>query len=422
MSDSTHDRSSTPRDSKPRGTPAAKGAPEHAQPKGSDATHKPPGLPGLPEFAGAATPIPGALTPHLKRLVAGATLSEEESAAAFETIASGHASEPEIGALLALLATRVPTADELAGAVRVMRARVHRIPTTIAPEQILDTAGTGGAPKTFNVSTAAAIVAASLGAKVAKHGNRSRTGRGSAEILAAIGVNVDAPPEAQARSLEGCGICFAFAVHHHPAAKHALGARKALGIPTIFNLVGPLVNPAGAQRQIVGVYDASLLEPMANALARLGSIRALVLHSDDGLDELSIAAPSRVLEVRGGRVSEWRVDAASIVPADATTRTAPAGGAAAAGATGDSGIAPQSLDAAARLFLAVIRGEERGDARRMVLLNAAAALMAADLAATLAEGVAAAAGAIDFGDAWRTLEQLVEYSGGSLRLDRSDRA
>lgn len=367
-----------------------------------------PSLPGPPEFASAAAPVPGALTPQLKRLVSGETLSEDESAAAFETIAAGRASEPEIGALLALLATRVPTADELAGAVRVMRARVERIPCKARAEEILDTAGTGGAPKTFNVSTAAAIVAASLGAKVAKHGNRSRTGRGSAEILAAIGVNVDATPPMQAASLDACGICFAFAVHHHPAAKHALGARKALGIPTIFNLVGPLVNPAGAMRQIVGVYHARLMEPIAQALAKLGSHRALVLHSDDGLDELSIHAPSRVLEVRNGAVSEWRVDPATLVPPtnEPSTRT----------------ISPQSLPEAARLFLAVLRGEERGDARRMVLLNAAAAILAADRVKSLEEGVAAAAGAIDFGDAWRTLEQLVERSGGRLRVDHDSGA
>jgi len=377
------------------------------------------GLPGPPEFAAPAKPDPGALTPFLARLVSGATLTEDESATAFETIASGRATEPEIGALLALLATRVPTAEELAGAVRVMRARVERIPTRVPPEEILDTAGTGGAPKTFNVSTAAAIVAASLGARVAKHGNRSRTGRGSAEVLAAVGVDVDAPREVQARSLDECNICFAFAVHHHPAARHALGARKALGIPTIFNLFGPLVNPAGARRQIIGVYHGRLMEPMAQALARLGSRRALVLHSDDGLDELSIHAPSRVLEVDEGRIREWRVDPAKLVPAtDAGAASGARRGRAveASGAAppASASIQPSSLRDAATLFLSVLRGTERGDARRMVLLNAAAALLAADRAKSLEEGVAAAAGAIDFGDAWKTLEALAEMSGGRL--------
>lgn len=356
-------------------------------------------LPGPPEFAAPTRPDPGALTPHLVKLVAGATLSEEESAAAFEVIASGRASEPEIGALLALLATRVPTAEELAGAVRVMRSHVDRIPTRIPPDQILDTAGTGGAPKTFNVSTAAAIVAASLGARVAKHGNRSRTGRGSAEVLAAIGVSIDASRDAQVRSLESCNICFAFAVHHHPAAKHALSARKALGVPTIFNLIGPLVNPAGAQRQVIGVYHPRLMEPMARALLRLGSRRALVLHSNDGLDELSVMAPSRVMEVHDARISEWVVDPAKLVPP----------------AEDESALVlPKSLSEAAALFLGVLRGEERGAARRMVLLNAAAALLAADKARSMEDGVAAAATAIDFGDAWKTLEALAESTGGRL--------
>jgi len=368
-------------------------------------------LPGPPEFATVAKPEPGALTPYLATLVGGATLTEQESASAFEVIASGRASEPEIGALLALLATRVPTADELAGAVRVMRARVERIPTRVPAADILDTAGTGGAPKTFNVSTAAAIVAASLGARVVKHGNRSRTGRGSAEVLAAVGVNVDASREVQASALERCGICFAFAVHHHPAAKHALGARKALGIPTIFNLVGPLVNPAGAQRQVIGVYHGRLIQPMAEALARLGSRRALVLHSDDGLDELSVHAPSRVVEVNQGRISEWRVDPARLVPATGATN--------ATSATGDhdtngASIRPQTLAEAASLFLRVLHGDERGEARRMVLLNAAAALLVADRVTSLEEGVASAATALDFGDAWKTLEALAEATGGRL--------
>jgi len=377
-------------------------------------------LPGPPEFAaaraastgepagssakgaGAAPASPGTAGPlaaALAELVRGRTLAESAAASAFEAIADGRASEPEIGALLALLATRVPTAEELAGAVRVMRSRVRSIPTSVPAHEILDTAGTGGAPKRFNASTAAAIVAASLGAKVAKHGNRSRTGRGSAEVLAALGVNVDADPAAQARSIDRCGICFAFAIHHHPAAKHALAARRALPIPTIFNLVGPLVNPAGAMRQVVGVYHASLLRPMAEALVRLGSRRALVLHSDDGLDEVSISAPTRIFEVEQGRIREWSADPAALVPASADEAPIEA---------------PASLEQAAALLRAVLRGEERGWARRMALANSAAALLAADRVRSLEEGVAAASGAIDFGDAWRTLEALVEHSGGRL--------
>lgn len=351
-------------------------------------------LHGPSEFARPARP--GDLTPFLRKLVRGETLTEDESRMAFEEIASGESHHAEIGALLALLATRLPTVDEIVGAATVMRARVERVPCRTDPRSIVDTAGTGGAPKSFNVSTAAAIVAAAAGAKVAKHGNRSRTGRGSAEVMERLGVHVDASPAVQARCLDEVGICFCFAIHHHPAAKHVMPVRRTLGIPTIFNLLGPLTNPAGAGRQVMGVYAREFVRPIAEALVRLGSTHALVFHSDDGLDEISVGALTRVAEVRNGAVHDWIVDpgALGLEMADPLS------------------LAPNSLDEAAELFLRVVRGEDRGARRSMVVVNAAAALLVAGRVATIDEGVVVAAEAIDRGGSGRTLEALRVASHG----------
>ena len=333
---------------------------------------------------------PGDLTPFLRKLLRGATLASDESRMAFEEIASGESHHAEMGALLALLATRIPTVDEIVGAAAVMRARVERVPCATPVDRIVDTAGTGGAPKTFNVSTAAAIVAAAGGAKVAKHGNRSRTGRGSAEVMERAGVDVNASPATQARCLDEAGICFCFAIHHHPAARHVMPVRKALGFPTIFNLLGPLTNPAGARRQVMGVYAPHFVRPIADALVRLGSLHALVLHSDDGLDEISLAAPTRVAEVREGAVREWTVD-----PRALGLRHAEA-----------AALAPESLDEAVGAFEAVLAGAERGPRRDIVLVNAAAAMYAGGVARSIEDGVGAAAELIDRGEARRVLDAL----------------
>ena len=332
----------------------------------------------------------------MRTLAAGRTLSFGDAQAAFASLMLGASHHAEMGALLALLATRVPTVDELAGAAAVMRAHVDRLDTGVPAERLLDTAGTGGTAKLFNVSTAAAIVAAAAGAKVAKHGNRSRTGRGSAEVMERLGVHVDASPAVQARCLDDLGICFCFAIHHHPAAKHVMPVRKALGIPTIFNLLGPLTNPAGAGRQVMGVYAREFVRPIAEALVRLGSTHALVFHSDDGLDEISVGALTRVAEVRNGAVRDWTVDprALGLEMADPLS------------------LAPNSLDEAAELFLRVVRGEDRGARRSMVLVNAAAALLVAGRVATIDEGVVVAAEAIDRGAAGRTLDALRAASRG----------
>lgn len=349
-------------------------------------------LPGPSEFPRPSAP--GDITFALRRLIAGATLSEEETAATFAAIMTGNIHQAEIGALLALLATRMPTVDELTGAARVMRERVDAVPTSIDRARLLDTAGTGGAPKTFNVSTTAAIVAASCGAKVAKHGNRSRTGRGSAETLAAAGVNVDATGPVQARCLAEAGICFCFAIHHHPAARHVMPVRKALGLPTIFNLLGPLTNPAGARRQIMGVYDRRFVRRIAETLQRLGAVRALVMHSADGLDEFSIGAPTFVADVDANGIREYEVDAQRLGLRSAKPTE----------------MAPESVEEAATLMRSLLRGEERGPARDMLLLSSAAALVAAGVAEEFDEGIRVAAQAIDFGDSWSTFERLCELS------------
>ncbi|MBC04643.1 MAG: anthranilate phosphoribosyltransferase [Phycisphaerae bacterium] len=337
---------------------------------------------------------PGDLTPYLKHLLEGGTLPEDAARSAFEAIMTGSAHHAEMGALLALLATRVPTVDELVGAAGVMRDKVDRLETDVPAEELLDTAGTGGAPKVFNVSTAAAIVAASAGVKVAKHGNRSRTGRGSAEVLEALGVDVDAGREVQLRCLEETGVAFCFAIHHHPAARHAMPVRKALGFPTIFNLLGPLTNPAGAGRQIMGVYADRFVRPVADAHARLGAVRALVFHAADGLDEFSIAAPTHVADVRDGSVEEYQVDPRELGLRAATFEE----------------LQVRDLDHAATLVRSILDGSEQGSPRDMTLLNAAAALVAAGRADDFESGVGMAAQAIDSGATAATLAALVEAS------------
>ncbi len=345
-----------------------------------------------PEFPRA--PKPGDLTPALKVLLAGRSLSADETAAAFEAMMTGQTTQGEIGALLALLATRTPTPAEILGAASVMRRHVDRVVSSCEPSKIVDTAGTGGAPKTFNVSTAAAIVAAGAGATVAKHGNRSRTGRGSAEVLRQLGVNVDADRTTQARCLETVGVCFCFAIHHHPATRHVMPVRMALGVPTIFNLLGPLTNPAGAQRQIMGVYDRRLVEPIAKALAQLGSVRAMVFHSFDGLDELSVSALNQVAHVEEGAVRLERLNPAELGFARAEMHQ----------------LVADDLHDAARIIRDVLSGEEQGPRRDMTLLKAAATLVVAGFASSMDAGVALAAEAIDSGDAGRTLEELATVS------------
>jgi anthranilate phosphoribosyltransferase len=336
----------------------------------------------------------------LRHLVAGQSLSAEQAEGLFEALLTGTLDEAQIAGVLALLQSRGVTVDEIVGAARVMRRHVTPVPRPAGCEDavLIDTCGTGGAPKTFNVSTAAAIVAAASRGDgprvlVAKHGNRSRTGRGSAEVLGALGVAVDASVEVQSACLGEAGVCFCFAIHHHPAMKHAVGPRRSLGFPTIFNLLGPLTNPGGADRQLIGVYDARFLPLVAEALARLGATRAIIAHGVDGLDELSTTGPTLLAHVRDGQCSQETLDLASV------------------------GITPARLEDlqardvadAAAIIRRVFAGES-GPYRDIVLLNAAAALVVAGVTKEIAPALEVAAEAIDSGRADETLETLVRVS------------
>lgn len=336
-------------------------------------------------------------------LAAGRVLDTDDARGLFEALLAGQLDPAQIASALTALRVRGPTATELATAARVMRSHVTPVPYTPgAGESLIDTCGTGGAPKTFNVSTAAALVAASIRPPagshvarivVAKHGNRSRTGRGSAEVLAALGVNVDASPDVQARCLRDVGVCFCFAIHHHPAMKHAAGPRRSLGFPTIFNLLGPLTNPAGATRQLIGVYAPELVGLVAAALAELGATRALVVHADDGLDELSITAPGTAALVERGSVRTLRVDAGTLGLHPAAIDTLLAG----------------SVQASADIIGRVLAGQT-GPARDMVVLSAAAAACVSGAFASIQDAIDPAREAIDSGRASATLAALVHLS------------
>lgn len=337
----------------------------------------------------------------LAQLLAGRPLSTDDAEQLFAELLSGKLDEAQIGAVLALIQTRGATADELVGAARVMRRHVTPVPVTASDDQVLiDTCGTGGAPKVFNVSTVAAIVAAAAAGApdmprvlVAKHGNRSRTGRGSAEVLERLGVNVNASPETQASCLQHAGVCFCFAINHHPAMRYAAGPRKSLGFRTIFNLLGPLTNPAGATRQLIGVYDATFAERVAHALADLGAQRAIVAHGMDGLDELTTCDETLLLHVEGGQVRSERVSAVELGFNQST----------------HDSLAVSSLDDAAAVAESILTGEA-GPHRDITLLNAAAALVVAGVAESLAHGIELAADGIDSGRARATLEALKRTS------------
>jgi anthranilate phosphoribosyltransferase len=333
-------------------------------------------------------------------------LSEPAAESLFESILEGRLDPAQIGAVLALIQARAPAADELVGAARAMRR--HVTPVAIAPpppglsQVVLDTCGTGGALKTFNISTAVALVAAAasphhsggtLRVLIAKHGNRSRTGRGSAEVLAALGVNVEAPPPVQARCLDQAGLCFCFAPAHHPAMKHAAPARRALPFPTIFNLLGPLTNPAAAPRQLLGVYDARYVPLLAEALRRLGTDRAMVVHGHGGMDELSTLGPSTLCHASPAATRPETLDPRSLglpapVAADLTAR---------------------DLAHSAAIIRDILAGH-RGPPRDLVLLNAAAALLVAGATDAWQDALARAAEAIDSGRAVTTLQALIAAS------------
>ncbi len=340
------------------------------------------------------------LLPLLARAVAGKHLTLDQARAAFAHIVSGRASRVRTGALLAALQTKGLAPSEVAGGVAALQAAMIPVPAP-DPSSLVDTCGTGGGRvSTFNISTAAAIVAAAGGVRIAKHGNRSFTSKsGSADVLEALGVAIELSPKGAAEVLAETGIVFMFAPLHHPAVRHVAPVRKELGITTIMNLLGPLANPAGARRQVVGVADPAFLELVVRALAELGHERALVVHGAPGMDEVSPCGATRVAELRGGRVSSYEV-----TPTDFAIEP----------------VAPEALaggepDRNAAVVRAVVEGSERGPARSAVLVNAAAAFQVSGRVDSLAEGAAAAANAIDSGAAGTVLDNLVRASRRAAR-------
>ncbi len=332
----------------------------------------------------------------LAKLVAGQTLSEAESERAFEHLIASENEPVQVGALLALLAVREPTVEELVGAALVMRRYVVPI---AAPPDVIDTCGAGGAgSRIFNVSTAAAVVAAACGVPVAKHGNRAVTSRsGSADVLRVLGVHVEAGPSTQKKCLDQAGICFAFAQQHHPAMRNVDHARKALGMATIFNLMGPLTNPAGAKRQLAGVPRPSLTEKILTVLIRLGAKRAMVICGNDPVEgflcELSIGGPTHICLFDGKEVRGF-----TLVPEDVGLTTA-----------SSDALRIDSPAASARVIREILAGQT-GSARDIVLLNAGAALWVAGKVQSIRDGIKMAARAIDTREAQNTLTNLVHLS------------
>lgn len=332
------------------------------------------------------------LTRAIDELCDGAHLTADHTSAALAEIMEGRASEVQIAAFLIALRAKGETVPELEGLARTMRGLAERV--DVAREDLVDTAGTGGGPTTFNISTAAALIAAGAGCHVAKHGNRSATSRcGSADLLEALGVAIELTPAQVATCIEEVGFGFMFAPRHHRATAHVVPVRKELAVRTIFNMLGPLTNPAGARRQLLGVSDRTFQETIAEALLGLGCDHALVVSADDGLDELSIASRTRVVEVHDGRTEEWFVDA------------------------GELGLAPAPLEAIAgsephqnaAVVRAVLAGEQ-SPAREVALLNAGATVYAGGAAVSMGDGVEEARRALDSGKAAEVLERLVERS------------
>jgi anthranilate phosphoribosyltransferase len=333
------------------------------------------------------------ITATLRRIVEDrATLSLEEASALMRAILAGDAQDVEIAALLGALAGRGETAAELGGFAQTMRSAATTLPLSPAEQaELVDTCGTGGdASGSFNISTASALLATAAGAKVAKHGNRAITSKsGSADVLEALGIPIGLTPAAAAEALREHGFCFLLAPSHHPAMKAVMPVRRALGVRTILHVLGPLLNPAGARRQVMGVYQPRLVPLAAEAMTMLGAHHAMVVHGDGGLDELALSGPSQVAEVRDGVVRQYIV-----TPEEFGLARAPL-----------SALAGGDAVVNARIIRRIFAGEP-GPPRDVVLLNTAAVLVTAGLAQEMRAGVALAATAIDSGAAERLVSAL----------------
>lgn len=329
----------------------------------------------------------------LSKVLDGEHLTRAEATAVMEEIMSGQATDAQIGAFLIALKLKGETVEEIAGSAQVMREKATRIETRHGV--VVDTCGTGGdGAGTFNISTTAGFVVSAAGLCVAKHGNRSVSSRcGSADVLKALGVNIEVPPERVSACLDEVGIGFLFAPMLHGAMKYAIGPRREIGVRTIFNVLGPMTNPAGAQRQVIGVYDEALTETLAGVLRDLGSERVFVVHGEDGLDEITSTGRTRVSELRAGEIQTYE-----IAPGDLGLERARA-----------KDLAGGTPEENAQIMLDVLKGVG-GPRRDVVLMNAAAGIVAGGKAETLMEGVRVAAEAIDSGNALEKLEGLKRCS------------
>lgn len=333
----------------------------------------------------------------LNRVVNQLDLTTAEMQDVMRLIMTGQCTDAQIGAFLMGMRMKSETIDEIVGAATVMRELAA--PVQINAERLVDTCGTGGdGMNVFNVSTAAAFVVAAAGGRVAKHGNRAVSGKsGSADLLEAAGVYLNLKPEQVARCVESVGVGFMFAPAHHGAMKYAIGPRRELGLRTVFNMLGPMTNPAGVKHQVIGVFSQALCRPMAEVLQRLGSQHVLVVHASDGLDEVSLAAPTHVAELKDGVISEYRIQ-----PEDFGIRSQTLIGLTVEDAQGSLALIRDALGK---------RKTDNGQkAADMIVLNAGAALYAADLATSLKEGMQLAQDALHTGLAWEKLDELVSFT------------
>lgn len=333
----------------------------------------------------------------LNAVVAKQDLTEADMASVMETIMTGGATDAQIGGFLTALRMKGETIDEITGAARVMRQLATKV--AVKGDNLVDTCGTGGdGANIFNVSTAAAFVVAAAGGQVAKHGNRSvSSSTGSADVLEAAGVNLSLSADQVARAVEEIGVGFMFAPAHHSAMKHAIGPRKELAMRTIFNMLGPITNPAGVPNQVLGVFDGELCEPLANVLGRLGSEHVLVVHAEDGLDEISLSGKTKVAELKDGKVSVYYV-----TPEDFSIQSQSL-----------EGLSVDSAEESLTLIKDALSKREtpQGEkAASMIALNAGAAIYASNLASSLAEGVSMAEDAISTGLALEKLNELAAFT------------
>ncbi|HEV7772397.1 MAG TPA: anthranilate phosphoribosyltransferase [Conexibacter sp.] len=344
-------------------------------------------------------PERGVITRSIDALASGEDIGADGAAAVLAEIMAGNASEVQIAAFLIALRTKGETVEEIAGLARTMRKLATHVPVAHERDDLLDVVGTGGGRQTFNVSTTAALIAAGAGCTVAKHGNRSATGlSGAADVLEALGARIDLAAAAVGRCVDEVGFGFMFAPKHHAATRYVVPVRRQLALRTIFNVLGPLTNPAGVTRQLTGVADRRYLEPIAGAFAQLGATHVLVVSSDDGLDELSTVAPSAVVEVRDGGLARFIVSAADV---------------------GLDSAQPDELNGGtpevnAEITRRILAGE-RGAPRDVAVLNAGAGIYAGGHADTVEAGVRAAETAIDSGAAAAVLEHYVTFTQEAAR-------